>query len=117
MRGINLQSQLKRNIFSGSLAAGIGILTSIVAYPVYLHFLGAELYGLWALLNIVIFFSSIGNIGVDEAIVKYVAAEYEKKNIDAVITYISTGLSLLFINGIVIYVVLMLLKNHLPGSS
>lgn len=115
MRGINLQSQLKRNIFSGSLTAGIGILTSIIAYPVYLHFLGAELYGLWALLNVVIFFSSIGNIGVDEALIKYVAAAYEKENVDTVITYISTGLSLLLLNGIVIYTVLMLLKNHLPG--
>lgn len=115
MRGIKLHSQLKRNIFSGSVAAGIGILASIVAYPVYLYFLGAELYGLWALLNIVIFFSSIGNIGVDEALVKYVAAEYGKKNIDAVITYISTGLSLLLFNGIAIYAVLMLLRNHLPG--
>ncbi|KPK67868.1 hypothetical protein AMJ87_12735 [candidate division WOR_3 bacterium SM23_60] len=114
MTGINLQSQLRRNILSGSATAAIGILVSIVAYPLYLYFLGAELYGLWALLNVVIFFSSIGNIGIDEAIIKYVAEEYEKKNMFGVITYISTGLTLLLINGIVIFIVLSLLKNHLP---
>lgn len=114
MTRINLQSQLKRNILSGSFTAAIGILVSVVAYPLYLHFLGAELYGLWALLNVVIFFSSIGNIGIDEAIIKYVAEEYEKKNMIGVITYISTGLNLLLINGIIIYTVLSLLKNYLP---
>jgi len=114
MAAINLQSQLKRNILSGSATAGIGILVSIVAYPVYLYFLGAELYGLWALLNVVIFFSSIGNIGIDEAIIKYVAEEYEKRNVVAVTTYISTGLNLLFINGAIIIVILSWLENHLP---
>ncbi len=113
MTGINLQSQLRRNILSGSFTAAIGILVSIVAYPLYLYFLGAELYGLWALLNVVIFFGSIGNIGIDEAIIKYVAEEYEKKNMAGVITYISTGLNLLLINGIIIFIVLSLLENSL----
>jgi O-antigen/teichoic acid export membrane protein len=114
MTSINVQSQLRRNILSGSATAAIGILVSIVAYPLYLYFLGAELYGLWALLNVVIFFSSVGNIGIDEAIIKYVAEEYEKKNAAGVIVYISTGLNLLIINGVIIFIVLHSLESHLP---
>lgn len=107
------QSRLKRNIFSGSFAAAGGIIISVIVYPIYLHFLGAELYGLWAILNVIIYFSSIGNFGIDEALVKYVAEEYEKKNLDGVIEHISTGLNVLIANGIVIFVILILFEKFL----
>lgn len=110
------QIQLKKNIFSGSLAAAGSIVISVIAYPMYLHFLGAELYGLWAILTVIIYFSSIGNFGIDEALIKYVAEEYERKNINNVVKYISTGLNLLIISGIVIYVIFILLEQLLRST-
>jgi len=107
------QSQLKKNIFSGSFTAAGGIVISIVAYPLYLHFLGANLYGLWAILAVIIYFSSIGNFGIDEALVKYVAEEYEKKNLEGIIAYASTGLNLLILNAVLIYVVINLMGKLL----
>ena len=108
--------QLKKNVFSGSFAAGGGIIVSLVAYPIYLHFLGAELYGLWAVLTVIIFFSSIGNFGIDEALIKYIAEEYEKKNIENIKEFISTGINLLLVNGIVIFIILKLLENLLLSA-
>jgi O-antigen/teichoic acid export membrane protein len=104
-------SQLRKNIFSGSIAAAGSIIISIVAYPVYLHFLGAELYGLWAILSVLIYFSSIGNFGIDEALIKYISEKYQKKDIKAVVRYISTGLNLLIVNGIILYIVCILLSD------
>lgn len=109
-------SQLRKNIFSGSLAAAGSVIVSVVAYPIYLHFLGAELYGLWAVLTVIIFFSSIGNFGIDEALIKYIAEEYEKKNIENIKEFISTGINLLLVNGIIIFIILKLLENLLLSA-
>jgi len=87
--------QLNRNIFSGSITAAMGIVLSIISYPIYLHFLGANLYGLWIILSVVITFSAIGGLGIDDAIVKYVAQEYGKNNKENILKYISTS-SILF---------------------
>ena len=113
MHELNRHSQVKRNILSGTLTATGGIVVSIVGYPIYLHFLGAELYGLWAVLTVIIFFSSIGNFGIDEALIKYIAEEYERKNIENIVEFISTGINLLLVNGIIIFIILKLLENLL----
>ncbi len=110
---IKSQSQLKKNIFSGSFSAAGSIIISVIAYPVYLHFLGASLYGLWAILTVVIYFSSIGNFGVDDALVKFVAEEYAHRKKNNIITYISTGLNMLFLNGIIIFMILISLEKTL----
>jgi len=106
-------SQLRRNIFSGSLAAAGGIVVSVIAYPIYLHFLGATLYGLWAILTVIIYFSSIGNLGIDEALIKFIAEEYERRKTGNIIAYISTGLNVLLLNGILIFVLLILFEKPL----
>lgn len=110
---IKTQSQLKKNIFSGSFAAAGSILVSVIAYPVYLHFLGATVYGLWATLTVVISFSSVGNLGIDEALIKFIAEEYESRKKSNIIAYISTGLNMLLVNGIVIFSILMLFEKPL----
>ncbi len=104
-------SQLRKNIFSGSLAAAGSIIVSVVAYPVYLNFLGAELYGLWAILSVLIYFGSIGNFGIDEALIKYVSEKYQKGAIEDVVRYISTGLNLLIVNGFILCAACSLLGN------
>ncbi len=113
VRAAKEESQLKRNIFAGSFGAAGSIVVSIIAYPLYLRFVGVELYGLWALLTVIIYFCSIGNFGIDEALIKYVAEEYERKNIENSMCYISTGINFLIVSGIIIYVFLNLLKNSL----
>lgn len=104
-------SPLRKNIFSGSLAAAGSIIISVVAYPVYLYFLGAELYGLWAILSVLIYFASIGNFGIDDALIKYVSEKYQKGAIEDVVRYISTGLNLLIVNGIILCAACSLLGN------
>jgi O-antigen/teichoic acid export membrane protein len=109
------QHQLNKNIFSGSITAAMGIVLSIISYPIYLHFLGANLYGLWIIVSVVISFSAIGALGIDEAIVKYVAQEYGKNNKENILKYISTSINFLVICGILIIAILMSLKDVIRG--
>lgn len=108
---VNETHQLKKNMLAGTVAATGGLLLSIISYPIYLHYLNAELYGVWALLTVIIFFSSIGNIGLDEAIIKYVAEENADKNFLNIISYISSGINLLFFISIIIFIIFVILKN------
>jgi len=84
-------SQLKKNVFSGSFSAGINILVTFIAYPIYLKYLGAEKYGLWATVSVVLAFSQIGQLNIGIAITKYVAGEYGKRNFRAITEYVSTS--------------------------
>ena len=45
----------------------------LIAYPVYLGFLGYEKYGLWLTLATVLSFSQLGKLGINHAVIKVVA--------------------------------------------
>ncbi len=70
------QSQFKKNVLFGSIFSAINLLVALIAYPIYLKYLGPEKYGLWATVSVVLAFSQIGQLGIDTAVVKYVAGEY-----------------------------------------
>jgi O-antigen/teichoic acid export membrane protein len=88
---------------------------SIISYPIYLHFLGASLYGLWVILSVVITFSAIGGLGIDDAIVKYVAQEYGKNNKENILKYISTSINFLIICGIFLVIILICITDIIRG--
>lgn len=82
----------------------------------YLYFLGTELYGLWALFSVFITFSSIGNLGVDDALVKYVAEEYALNNLENIQLYITGGINMLICNGILLFIIFMFLELTIRNS-
>lgn len=90
-------------MFSGAVFAAGKALIVLVAYPVYLKYLGVELYGLWATLSIVVTFASIGRLGIDIAMTKYVAEEYGRNNKVAIGKYFSTAIITLSIAGILMF--------------
>ncbi len=104
-------SQLKKNILSGAILAGGSIVVGVVSYPVYLHFVGLKLYGLWSILTVIVSFCTIGNIGIDDALIKYVAGEHRVNNKPNIIKWISTGLNILIFNGLMLFILFMLLKS------
>ena len=48
------RSQLRINIISGAATTVINTVALMITYPVYLHFLGYERYGLWLVLSAVL---------------------------------------------------------------
>jgi len=103
LRGL---SQLKKNVASGAVLSCFDTLAGFVAYPFYLKYLGAEQYGLWATVSVVLIFCRLGQFGIDTAITKYVAAEYGQKNLKAITQYISTSFYILIIPSLIIIVIL-----------
>ena len=68
-------SQLRRNMTSGAVITALGTIASLVAYPMYLSYLGAETYGLWLVLAVVLHLSLVGMLGIPQAVTKLVAEE------------------------------------------
>jgi len=105
------KSRLEKNIFSGTVLGGGSILISLIGYPLYLKYLGTEIYGLWATLSFVVAFSALGSIGIDSAIIKYVAEEYGRNNKAGIKKCFSTASVILLISGVAIFFALLLLKD------
>ncbi len=63
-----------------------------IAYPVYLHFLGYEQYGLWLVLSTILVMAQLGNLGISPALLKLVAEDFAVGDIDGVYKYISCGM-------------------------
>ena len=108
-------SQLKKNVASGAVLSGFDSLAGLIALPLYMKYLGAEKYGLWATISVVLTFCQLGQFGIDTAITKYVAAEYGQKNLRAITEYISTSLYILMIPSLMILGILGLFNSHIAG--
>lgn len=103
-------SQLRRNVSSGFLATGLGVIVAILKYPLYLHFLDYEIYGSWLMLATLMGMAKLGMLGIGPAITKLVAEELGKDDIGSVEKYVSTAILTLLISGLFIVSFILLLK-------
>ena len=103
-------SQLKRNMMSGAIFSAINIILTMFIYPIYLTYLGAEKYGLWVTVSVIISFSELGQLGMGTAIIKFVSSAYAKKEYDNITEYITTSFYLLFFSGSLVISILLFFK-------
>ena len=114
MNSINLMikrlfsSQFRINMASGMVTTVINTVVMVVAYPIYLHFLGYEKYGVWLVLATVLTFIQLGNLGIGPAVMKLVAEEYGRGNTEGIQSYVTTALWTLAVTGCIALVVLIL---------
>lgn len=101
---------------SGVVTTVINAVTLILAFPIYLHFLGYDRYGLWLVLTTVLSFAQLGNLGISKAVMKLVAEEYGRGDIEGIQRYVTTALALLCLSGMVVLAILLVLKNHIIGA-
>ncbi len=96
------------------MAAAIGS-TAILAigYPLYLHLLGYEQYGVWLVLATVLTFAQLGNLGIGSAVMKLVAEEYGRGDVLGIQRYITTALVLLCVSGTVVLTVILALRRQI----
>lgn len=69
-----LNSRTGLSAISGVFQTSLNLCLVLVSYPIYLSMLGAELYGLWASLSIIIVLSQMGSLGLHVALAKYIAS-------------------------------------------
>ncbi len=106
-------SQLRINMVSGVSSTAISFLANIVAYPVYLHFLGYEIFGAWLILATVLTFTQLGAIGVSPGVTKLVAEDYNSGKLRGVQKYIFTAMVFLFSFGILIFLIILSFKHQI----
>jgi O-antigen/teichoic acid export membrane protein len=106
-----LSSQLRINMVSGVVTAGLNTVVLAIAYPVYLHFLGWETYGVWVILATVLTFAQLGDIGISQSIIKLVAEGYGRGDIEDIQRYVTTALAMLCMSGAVILVIILVLRD------
>jgi O-antigen/teichoic acid export membrane protein len=91
-----LGSQLRRNMAAGVAMMVLNVGIMAVSYPVYLHYLGYEKYGVWLVLTAVLTFMQMGgNLGLGPAVAKLVAEEYGRENTRGIQSYAMMALAIL----------------------
>lgn len=73
MRNIFKLTQFKKNVISGSIVHGLNILVVFLSYPIYIKYLGFELFSVWTVLSVVISFAKMGEFGIGKAVIVFVA--------------------------------------------
>lgn len=109
-------SQLRINMASGLAATIINIAAMAAAFPIYLHFLGYERYGVWLVLTTVLSFAQLGDLGIGQAIMKLVAEEYGRKDIEAIQQYVATAMIILLVGGTVVMIAILGFKTQIIAA-
>ena len=98
--GLRLFStQLRLNMLSGLLATAANIAVLLAAYPVYLGYLGLEVYGVWLILATVLQVALLGDLGISQTVTKLVAEEHARDNRDGVQQFVLIALVMIGLAG------------------
>lgn len=106
-------SQLRVNMASGFVTTIVSLVVVAAGYPIYLHFLGYEEYGVWLVLSTVLTFAQLGNLGVNQAVMKLVAEEYGRKDLRAVQEYVMSATLILAISGAAVLALILLFRAQI----
>lgn len=106
-------SQLRINMVSGIATTALNTVVVAIAYPVYLHFLGYEKYGVWLVLSTVLSFAQLGNLGIGSAVMKLVAEEHGHSETKGIQHYVTTALFLICVSGVIVLATILVLKEQI----
>lgn len=96
---------------SGVATTTVNTAVMAVGYPVYLHFLGYEKYGVWLVLSTVLTFAQLGNLGLGPAVMKLVAEEHGRRDTAGIQRYVTTALALLGLSGTLVLAAIILFRG------
>ncbi|HUJ16773.1 MAG TPA: oligosaccharide flippase family protein [Nitrospirota bacterium] len=105
-----LSSQLRINIVTGMVTNIAAVAVTAISYPLYLHFLGYEKYGVWLILSTIMNIAQLSNLGLAPAVVKLVAEEYGRRNTHGIQSTLSSATAILIISGCMAFIMLILFR-------
>jgi len=106
-------NQFHINMVSGVVATVINVVVLAIAYPMYLHFLGYETYGVWLILATVLTFAQLGNLEISPAVMKLVAEEQGRGNTQGIQSYVTTALGILLVTGTLALILILFFQNQI----
>ncbi len=86
---------------------------ALVSYPVLLHFLGYERYGVWLALSTVLTFAQLGNVGMSPAVSKLVAECHISSDINGIQRAHGSALITVLVSGTVVLAAVTILRFHI----
>lgn len=92
---------------SGMAISTIAIIQGLILVPLYLKYIGAQVYGLWLASGGILGMMWIVNFGISNLVGQRVASQYGAKSLDGVFLY--------FFNGLIIYILISILYIILGG--
>lgn len=98
---------------SGVVTTVLNTAILAIAYPLYLYFLGYEQYGLWLVLSAVLTFAQLGNLGINQAVMKLVAEEYGRGDLKAVQGIVSSATAILILAGMSTLALILLFRSEI----
>jgi len=101
---------------SGVVVTVINAVTMMVAFRIYLHFLGYETYGVWLVLATVLSFAQLGNLGIGQAVMKLVAEEHGRGDTEGIQRYVTTALALLCLSGSLVLIAVLVFKTQIIAA-
>jgi O-antigen/teichoic acid export membrane protein len=91
-------------------------LIAAISYPVYLHYLGYEQYGVWLAVAIVLSFAQFGNLGLAPAVATKVAEDFARRDFPTIQVTVSTALLTLTAVGLLAVAGVLLFGGYIVGA-
>ena len=106
--------QFIKNVCSGPLKILVNTIIVFFSYRYFLQVFGVEKYSIWLLLGVIIDFSRLGNLGISDIIIKYVAEARQQQDKVRLCQYVSSGLILISVFVLLLGTALMMAKSFAP---
>ncbi|MBI3779562.1 MAG: glycosyltransferase [candidate division NC10 bacterium] len=111
----SLQSVLVRNTLANATGWAWGLLIGLVLTPYIVHHIGTSRFGIFALVNALLGYVGLLDLGIAGGAVKYIAAFHAERNREKLNDLINTGAAFYAVLGIAILAVGMPAGEYLVG--
>ncbi len=106
-------NQFKKNIISGSVIQTLNVLVIFIAYPIYINYLGFELFSIWILLSVVISFGMMGELGISNAITTFTAKAKAKEDHQEIRKILYNSLFIVSVPSVIILFILWTFNDNI----
>jgi O-antigen/teichoic acid export membrane protein len=103
-----------RNVFSGWAGMGVSIVLTFISAPIVIGGLGNSWYGIWILVSQLTGYSWLFDLGVREAVVRYVSKCLPQKDYKTINEIVSSAIYLYLLIGVLTMVLISVLVILLP---
>lgn len=104
---------LARNIFSNGAALAVEVVSAFLLTPIIIAYLGIGLYGVWSLLNGIIGYLGIADLGVRGSTGRFINLHFARNEFDKAQEVYSTSLSILLILTLLIIAITVVIGTNI----
>lgn len=104
---------LIRNVFYNLITHIYFIILAFLATPYIVHKLGTDAYGIFSIIGVIIGYFAFLDLGLGQAVIKYISQYYAKKEEETIGKIIRTALSLYLVMGLLGAALIIYLTNLL----